>query len=218
MMKKMICALLGFALCASLFAACEKKTAGDEPTTELYSDATTVPENTDATQPAATTVPESDSGEETAPVAEASAAPAETVPFETAAKDDFQNPVMNFIGNYTAGAYTVTVGAVGDTDAEITVTRNNEDGTVTEWTMSGTFNPDVFRINYSDSVKKTVTYNENGEVSTENVEYEDGVGRIQFHDDYSLSWQDEQEADDVSLLNFEYAPVGDAGAEEAVGQ
>ena len=117
---------------------------------------------------------------------------------EDNAAEDSQNPAMNFVGDYVDDRCTITVEADGDTDAKITVTWASSAEEVTEWTMSGLFDPDTFRVNYSDCVKKTTVYDENGHVVSENIDYENGYGRIQFNDD-TLTWQDEQEPEHAQM-------------------
>ena len=61
-----------------------------------------------------------------------------------------------------------------------------------EWEMTGMFDPDTMRVNYSDCTHKRVVFAEDG-TSTETVIYENGYGRIQFADKNTLIWQDEQD-------------------------
>lgn len=113
-----------------------------------------------------------------------------------------QNPVMNFIGDYAADRCTITVEADGETNAKISVIWSNSATEAEEYTMSGTFDPDTLRINYSNGEKKTVTYDDNGGIVEEKVEYSNGVGRIQFYGDGTLAWQDEQEVDRLVGMTF----------------
>jgi hypothetical protein len=119
--------------------------------------------------------------------------------------DDGQNPVMNFIGVYQNDRCTITVGAKGNEDAEFVIEWGSSATETTKWTMSGYFDADTLRVNYSDAVKTNLVYDENGEVTSEEVEYEDGAGRIQFHDDGTLSWEDHNEEEQLVGNNlFEY--------------
>lgn len=52
-------------------------------------------------------------------------------------------------------------------------------------------------------MSKEVTYDENGDVVSETVVYSDGVGRLQFFNDGTMQWQDEQEADRLAGMTFE---------------
>lgn len=129
--------------------------------------------------------------------------------------NDGQNPVMNFIGVYAADRCTITVAADGENDAKITASWGQSATETYEYTMSGLFDIDTLRVNYSNGEKKYVVYDENGEVAQETVEYTDGVGRVVFHEDGTLEWQDEQEADKLIGTVFTLVPVeGDAIAGE----
>ena len=118
------------------------------------------------------------------------------------AGEDGQNPVMNYIGVYECDRCSITIEADGDTDAKVTVHWGSSATEATVWTMSGYFDPDTMRINYSDSVKTEMTFE--GEEETDTVVYENGVGRIQFHEDGTLEWQDEQEVDNVRGMVFDF--------------
>ena len=118
------------------------------------------------------------------------------------ADEDGQNPVMNYIGVYECDRCSITIEADGKTDAKITVHWGSSATEATVWTMSGYFDPDTMRINYSNSVKTEMTFE--GEEETDNVVYENGVGRIQFLGDGKLEWQDEQEVENVRGMVFEF--------------
>ena len=114
---------------------------------------------------------------------------------------DSQNPVMNYIGVYECDRCSITVEADGATDAKITVHWGSSATEATVWTMSGRFDPDTKRINYSDSTKTVMSFE--GEEEKDTVVYENGVGRIQFLDDGKLEWQDEREVENVRGMVFE---------------
>lgn len=117
------------------------------------------------------------------------------------AAEDGQNPVMNYVGDYECDRCSITIEADGDTDAKITVHWGSSATEATVWTMSGRFDPDTKRINYSDSTKTVMNFE--GEEEKDTVVYKNGVGRIQFLDDGKLEWQDEQEIDTVRGMVFE---------------
>ena len=115
---------------------------------------------------------------------------------------DGQNPVMDYVGVYECERCSITVEADGDTDAKISVHWGSSATEASTWTMSGYFDPDTMRINYSDGVRKDIVIdNENDQ---ETVVYENGLGRIQFLGDGKLEWQDEQEADNVRGMVFRF--------------
>lgn len=116
--------------------------------------------------------------------------------------EEVSHDFADYTGIYGAGRCSIEIG--GDKDnATISVTWGSSAAEASVWTMSGSFDPDTLRINYSDSVKANRVYDENGEVASETVEYENGVGRIQFFGDGTLAWQDEQEADQLIDMTFE---------------
>ena len=147
---------------------------------------------------------------DTKPAAEA-AAPAETpeaAPAETPAEgsaaetpeeelaeggeDDWQNPVMNFIGNYGCGRAGMLVEAGSGNEARFTVTWGSSAWEASEWTMSGELDTETLTVAYSDCVRTDRTYAEDGSVAEEIKVYQDGSGTITFDpDDYSLTWQDD---------------------------
>ena len=118
-----------------------------------------------------------------------------------------QNPVMNFTGDYINEDLKckITIEAEGENNAKISVIWNQNEKQTVFYAMSGSFDDDTMRVNYSDSTKRIETYDPNGELESENTEYTDGVGRIQFYDDGTLAWQDEQAADLLAGQTFTYA-------------
>ena len=124
-----------------------------------------------------------------------------------AAVEEVSHDFADYTGVYGSGRCSIEIG--GDQDnATISVTWGSSAAEATVWTMSGAFDPDTLRINYSDAVKANRVYDENGEVASETVEYEDGYGRIQFYGDGTMAWQDEKEADQLIGMTFEKAIVG----------
>ena len=110
------------------------------------------------------------------------------------AESDGQNPVMNFVGTYGCDRATVIVECKGADEAQFTVTWGSSAATHAEWTMSGKLDTDKLTVDYTDCVKKEVTFNEDGSVASEDVIYEDGTGTISFSaDEYVLTWDDAKE-------------------------
>lgn len=129
---------------------------------------------------------------------------------EAAAEDeDGQNPVMNFIGPYGYYRAGMEISAQGRHNAQAVVTWASSAWEYSEWTMSGPFDEETLTITYTDCVKKNYTYNENGEIASETVAYENGSGTITFRDgpELSLTWKDDQEniADDA-VFTWSFVP------------
>lgn len=123
---------------------------------------------------------------------------------ETAAADDGQNPVMNFVGTYASGRASILVEADGADGAKFTVTWGSSAWEHSEWVMSGRFDPETLTVEYSDCVRTDVEFAEDGSVKSETVVYENGFGTVRFDaDDGSLRWKDDKEhmADDMVFVN-----------------
>lgn len=124
-------------------------------------------------------------------------------PAGSEAAEDSQNPVMNFVGTYGCDRATMIVECKGADAAQFTVTWSSSAATHAEWTMSGKLDTDKLTVDYTDCVKKEVTFNEDGSVANEDVIYEDGTGTISFSaDEYVLTWDDAKEhvADDMVFV------------------
>ena len=178
-MKKTITTMIALLTIAAIlfsFAACGNKASEDVPTDDavIASDAT-------PTEDAANT--------------------SDATPVDTA-EEAGQNPVMNYVGVYECDRCSITIEADGETDAKISVHWGSSATESSNWTMSGYFDPDTMRINYSDSVRTDLVLDEDTDEAT--VVYEDGYGRIQFFEDGTLEWQDEQEVDNVRGMIFEF--------------
>ena len=133
---------------------------------------------------------------------DAQAAEDDTTDVTDAAVEEVSHDFADYTGIYGAGRCSIEIG--GDRDnATITVTWGSSASEAIRWTMSGAFDPDTLRINYSDSTKANCVFGEDGEIASSTTEYENGVGRIQFFGDGTLAWQDEQEADQLEGMTFE---------------
>ena len=124
--------------------------------------------------------------------------------------DDGQNPVMNFIGVYGHDRASVMVEADGSDGAKITVTWGSSAAENSEWVMSGKFDPETLTVAYTDCVRTDYVWNEQGEIDSETVAYENGEGTITFSDDgaLTLTWDDAQEHIADGTV-FEYASLGE---------
>lgn len=111
---------------------------------------------------------------------------------ETTTEEDGQNPVMNFIGRYGSGRCTIDVDCQGKKDAHFHVTWGSSAAETSEWTMSGTFDEKTQSVRYTNGVKRTTVFNEDGTVAVSTVEYTGGRGTFTFHDG-ALTWSDSQE-------------------------
>ncbi len=106
--------------------------------------------------------------------------------------NDGQNPVMNFIGNYYNERVCINVEAEGANGAKITVTWGSSYDTKAVWTMSGIFSEETTSVSYENGIKKYVTYNELGEIISEEVLSTDCKGIFVFSYD-GVTWMEQNE-------------------------
>ena len=127
--------------------------------------------------------------ETTAPVSTDAAAPSD--------EEDGQNPIMNYVGRYDNGGCHILVEADGDNGAKISIEWPMTDDEKETYTMSGDFDFDTFTVHYDNSTKTVYTLDAEGNVTDEEIKYTDGSGKIVFHDDGTLDWLDENEAERI---------------------
>ena len=127
------------------------------------------------------------------------------------ADGDWQNPVMNFVGEYQSGRAHAKVECIGDTDALITIEWGSSAWELARWTIFGTLDTETLTLSYSGCPKYIVVYDDSGEIKSEEPEYEDGTGTITFREDGSFVWHEDQSAYGEDMV-FEWVPVmtGDA--------
>ncbi len=97
-------------------------------------------------------------------------------------------PENEFIGTYKNKDYTATVEKNEDGVFTVSIKSAVKDNKNAEWTLSGYFSSETYRINYTDAVKTVITYDRNGKETERKNEYENGMGRIQFTSDGDLIW------------------------------
>lgn len=107
--------------------------------------------------------------------------------------EDGQNPVMNFVGPYACDRATMEVQAKDGSAALITVRWSGSVSSYASWEMSGEFNSETMTVNYTDCKKTTVETDETGSTLSENTEYENGSGKLIFHEDNTITWEDDEE-------------------------
>ena len=120
---------------------------------------------------------------------------------------DWQNPVMNFVGEYQSGRAHAVVECLGKDEALITIQWGGSASETAQWLIIGRLDTETLTIEYSGCAKSILTYGEDGEVLSESVEYEDGTGTIVFHyEENSFTWHEDQSVYEEDLV-FEWAPV-----------
>jgi len=111
-------------------------------------------------------------------------------------QSDGQNPMMNFIGNYTNGRAMMYVSCVGMDQASVKITWSGSVADSAVWTMSGDVSStdDAVTLTYSNCTKEVLTYAEDGTVLSDTFEYQNGSGSIEFKaSDNNAYWNDAQE-------------------------
>ena len=120
----------------------------------------------------------------------------------------WQNPVMNFVGEYQCDRAHALVECFDNDSALITIDWGGSAWELARWVIVGPLDTDTLAINYSGCSKSILTYNDSGELVSEEVEYEDGTGAIVFHDDGSFTWHEDQSESGEGMV-FERLPVAE---------
>ena len=121
---------------------------------------------------------------------------------------DWQNPVMNFIGEYQCDRAHAKVECFGNTDAWITIEWGGSAAELARWDIVGRLDTETLTIKYFGVTKSIVTYDDNGEVASQEPEYEDGTGTITFNDDGTFTWHEDQSDYGIDMV-FEWVPVSE---------
>ncbi|MBR3587087.1 MAG: hypothetical protein IKO00_13785 [Oscillospiraceae bacterium] len=112
----------------------------------------------------------------------------------------WQNPVMNFIGEYQCDRAHATVMCSGFEDAWITIQWGSSAWELTQWDIFGTLNTDTLTINYSGCTKSNIVYDDNGEVKSQEPEYEGGTGTIVFNNNGTFTWYEDQSENTAGMV------------------
>lgn len=126
---------------------------------------------------------------------------------EAAVVEDGQNPVMNFVGPYVWYRANALVEAAGTDEAKITVDWASSAAENTEWVMSGKFDPEKLTVEYSNCVRTDYVYNENGEIESQTVVFENGTGSITFREESPLTfvWEiDQEQFNDEAVFEWHF--------------
>ncbi len=118
---------------------------------------------------------------------------------------DWQNPVMNFVGNYQSGRALATVECLDKDEARITIKWGGSAWDLARWLIVGKLDTDTLTITYEGCSKYNVTYDDKGEVKNEEQVYGDGTGTIVFHDG-GFTWHEDQ-SEYGEDMEFEWLPV-----------
>ena len=121
---------------------------------------------------------------------------------------DWQNPVMNFIGEYQCDRAHALVECLGNDEALITIDWGSSAWELARWIITGRLDTETLTVRYSDVTKSIITYDDKGEVKSEEPEYEDGTGTVTFNDDGTFTWHEDQSVYGTDMV-FEWVPVNE---------
>jgi len=120
----------------------------------------------------------------------------------------WQNPVMNFIGEYQCDRAHALVECFGNEDALITIDWGSSAWEIARWTIIGRLDLDTLTIKYSDCTKSILVYDENGDIKSEETEYDDGTGTIVFNEGATFTWHEDQSEYGKDMV-FEWLPIAE---------
>lgn len=119
---------------------------------------------------------------------------------------NWQNPVMNFVGEYQCDRAHAVVECFGNTEAWITIQWGGSASELAQWDILGRLDTETLTIEYSGCTKSIIVYDENGDVVSQEPEYEDGTGTIVFNEDGTFTWHEDQSVYGEDMV-FEWMPA-----------
>ena len=121
---------------------------------------------------------------------------------------DWQNPVMNFVGEYQCDRAHALVETLGTDEARITIDWGGSAEGTAHWDIFGRLNTDTLTIEYFGCTKAIITYGESGDIESLETVYEDGTGTIVFGDDGTFTWHEDQSESGEDMV-FEWLPASE---------
>ena len=112
----------------------------------------------------------------------------------------WQNPVMNFIGEYQCDRAHAKVECLDYDEAWVTIDWGSSAWELTRWIIIGQLDTETLTIAYEGANKTNFVYDDNGEVKSEETVYEDGTGTITFREDGSFTWHEDQSESNADLV------------------
>lgn len=105
---------------------------------------------------------------------------------------DWQNPVMNVVGDYVCDRAIAKVECFGYDEARITINWGGSAWETAEWLIIGKLDTETLTIAYEGAGKSILTYGEDGEITSREDVYGDGTGTIVFNADGTFTWHEDQ--------------------------
>ena len=119
---------------------------------------------------------------------------------------DWQNPADSYLGAYQCDRAHATVESFYPDSAWIIIEWGGSASEAAHWDIVGKLDPETKTIEYKDSTKQNLVYDENGDVKSEEIEYDNGTGTIVFGDDGTFTWHDDQSDSETDMV-FELMPA-----------
>ena len=120
----------------------------------------------------------------------------------------WQNPVMNFVGDYQCDRAGAVVECLGKEEALITIRWGSSAWETAQWTIIGRLDTETRTIKYEGCAKTILTYDKEGEVTAQEDVYNDGTGTVTFNDDGSFTWHDDKSETGEDMI-FEWIGLGE---------
>ena len=118
---------------------------------------------------------------------------------------DWQNPVMNVVGEFQCGRAQASVECFGYDEAWITIDWGSSALELTRWIIVGRLDPDTLTITYEGASKANLTYDDKGDLKNEEHIYDNGTGTVTFREDGSFLWHEDQSESGEDMV-FERKP------------
>lgn len=119
---------------------------------------------------------------------------------------DWQNPSEIYAGQYKSDSVTAMIDPYYPDSIWVVIEKAGSDSQAEQWIVVGKPDPETQTITYSDCTKWNRVYDENGDLKTEEMEYDNGSGTIVFGDDGTFTWHDDQAEDETDMV-FELTPA-----------
>ena len=114
--------------------------------------------------------------------------------------------LASLAGEYQCDRAHAILVQTGDNTMGITVEWGGSASTLGKWVMSGEMDVYSNTLFYTDCTMTDITYNENGDVESEELKFKDGAGMIIFNEDGTFTWSD-NESGNTDMV-FEPMPEG----------
>ena len=101
------------------------------------------------------------------------------------------SPVLDVIGRYQSGRASALVEEFGN-DAWVTIEWGSSAWEMAYWNIVGTMDAETKTINYEFCSKSVIVFDDNGEIKSDETEYDDGTGTVVFNDDGTFTWHDDK--------------------------